>query len=152
MRTQPKCFGHLSTGVPRSAELFNVTVCNPMHYDLYTNFDSQKHVEVVHPVTVERPTGDGKDVVFFASNGEVTSVNPKGVTNWKTEAGEKERGYPCVVCLCTEETEEIHKAIIVHILQAVGREWRLRGLYGGRGGTRGRGIGRDWRHGVGQHE
>ena len=85
MRTQPKCFGHLSTGVPRSAELFNVTVCNPMHYDLYTNFDSQKHVEVVHPVTVERPTGDGKDVVFFASNGEVTSVNPKGVTNWKTE-------------------------------------------------------------------
>lgn len=85
VRTQPKCFGHLSTGVPRSAELFNVTVCNPMHYDLYTNFDSQKHVEVVHPVTVERPTADGKDVVFFASNGEVTSVNPKGVTNWKTE-------------------------------------------------------------------
>jgi len=84
--TTPKCFGHMSTGVPKSAELFNLTVCNPSHYDVYTSYANQKHVEAVHPVAVDKPEAGGvKDIVFFTSNGEVTSVDGHGALNWKAE-------------------------------------------------------------------
>merc|ERR1712072_1147339 len=46
--TTPKCFGHVDTGVPKASALFNLTVCHPSHYDLYTSFKNQKHVETVY--------------------------------------------------------------------------------------------------------
>ena len=83
--TTPKCFGHVDTGVPKASALFNLTVCHPSHYDLYTSFKNQKHVETVDPVTIERVGSAGLDVIFLASNGEVTSVDGTGRLNWMAE-------------------------------------------------------------------
>jgi len=86
----PRCFAEVRTGVPTVGDLFNATVCRPEHFDLYTPFSAQKHVEAVNPVTYrspERSEGrNGLDTIFYTGNGQLTSFNEAGEQRWTTES------------------------------------------------------------------
>jgi len=83
----PVCFAEVRTGVPVVGELFNATVCQSDHFDLYTPFSTQKHIEAVAPVTYRSPTRETAhlDTIFFAGNGQITSFAQDGGQRWEAE-------------------------------------------------------------------
>ena len=79
----PVCMAEVRTGVPAIGELFNATVCRPDHFDLYTPFSSQKHIEAVSPVTYrsldgKTRKGSGLDTIFMTGNGQISCFSDNG--------------------------------------------------------------------------
>jgi len=86
-KDMPVCTAEVRTGVPVLGELFNATVCKPEHFDIYTPFSTQKHIEAVNAVTyrsLERE-GKGLDMIFLAGNGQITSFDQHGKQHWVAE-------------------------------------------------------------------
>jgi len=83
----PVCLAEVRTGVPVIGELFNATVCQPDHFDVYTPFSAQKHIEAVAPVTYRSTQRDNAhlDVIFLAGNGQITSFDKDGRQLWEAE-------------------------------------------------------------------
>jgi len=86
----PVCVAEVRTGVPTLGELFNATVCRPEHFDIYTPFSSQKHIEAVDPVTYrsldgKNRKGSGLDTIFMTGNGQISSFSETGEERWVAE-------------------------------------------------------------------
>jgi hypothetical protein len=66
-------------------------------------------------------SSDGTHVVFSCNNLKLIIVL---VSSTVDDVTVKERGFPIAAVIATSECEDIQKAIIAHIKEAVGPEWQ----------------------------
>jgi len=115
----PVCMAEVRTGVPVLGELYNATVCRPDHFDIYTPFSSQKHIEAVNPVSYRSldREGPGLDLIYFTGNGQITSFNHKGKQHWVAET----------ICAwdASHQAESIEELLLVPLHEGLEEQYLL---------------------------